>query len=152
MGAVDVNILSINYPDDVQKMVEKVAGQSFVTNVGKYAAVQMADGFAAPGGGNNIASFGAQVAMGAQMAQQMAGAMGTTPAQQQPAQATPSGAGYACTSCGFKSASPMKFCPECGKPMAPVQENPAPAGDRFCPTCRKMVAGKFCPDCGTQTV
>ena len=27
-----------------------------------------------------------------------------------------------------------------------------PAGDRFCPHCRKMVSSKFCPDCGTQTV
>jgi membrane protease subunit (stomatin/prohibitin family) len=152
MGAVDVNILSINYPEDVQKMVERVAGQSFVTNVGKYAAVQMADGFAAPGGGNDVASFGAQVAMGAQMAQQMTGAMGMgavpAPAPSQVA----GGAGYACTACGFKSASPMKFCPECGSPMAAVQQNPVSAGDRFCPSCRKMVFGKFCPDCGTQTV
>lgn len=29
---------------------------------------------------------------------------------------------------------------------------PQAAGDRFCPTCRKMVGSKFCPDCGTQTV
>jgi membrane protease subunit (stomatin/prohibitin family) len=145
MGAVDVNILSINYPDEVQKMAEKVAGQSFVGNVGKYAAVQMADGLAAPGGGNNVASFGAQMAMGAQMAQQMTSSMGGAAAPQ-----TAGSAAYACTECGFKSASPMKFCPECGKPMSAVEDKPS--GDRFCPACRKMVAGKFCSDCGGQTV
>ena len=32
------------------------------------------------------------------------------------------------------------------------QPQQQPAGDRFCPHCRKMVASKFCPDCGTQTV
>lgn len=38
----------------------------------------------------------------------------------------------------------------------PTQENPEQAtpekGDRFCPKCRKMVAGKFCSDCGAETV
>ncbi len=145
LGVADVNILSVNYPDDLQKMAEKVAGQSFVGDVGRYAAVSMADSFTQPGGSGSVAAMGAQVAMGAQMAQQMAGAMGgaVTTAPAQAAQA-----GVTCPECGNRADRPSKFCPACGKPMP----SPAAEDDRFCPKCRKMVAGGFCPDCGTQTV
>lgn len=113
LGVRDLNILSINYPAEVQAMAEKIAAQSFVGDVGKYAAVSMADSFG-KSGDSGVGSMGAQMAMGAAMAQQMMGAMGGTAA-----------------------------------PAAPAA---APAGDRFCPTCRKMVSSKFCPDCGTPTV
>lgn len=145
--AVDVNILSINYPEEVQKKAEEVAGQAFIGNVGKYAAVQMADSFGNAGGdGGGIATLGAQIAMGAQLAQQMGGAMnaGGVGAQAQ-------GAAYVCTQCGKRSTTPIKFCPECGKPVI-AESAPSASGDRFCPSCRKMVSGKFCPECGTPTV
>jgi len=153
LGAVDVNIHSINYPAEVQQMAERVAGQSFVGNVGKYAAVQMADSFDSPSGGNNIASMGAQLAMGAQMAQQMTGVMGNmqgaaTLEQQTKAPA----ANLICTGCGMTSSTPIKFCPECGKPMRVNETEETPDKEQFCPTCRKMVSGKFCPNCGTPTV
>ena len=150
LGAVDVNIHSINYPAELQQMAERIAGQSFVSNVGKYAAVQMADSFDSPGGGNNIASMGAQLAIGAQMAQQMAAALidNSKPG-------TPTGfsaVGLVCTGCGNKNEVPAKFCPECGKPMKVVEPEATPVAGQFCPACRKMVSGKFCPNCGTQTV
>lgn len=145
--SMDVNILSINYPEDVQKMAEEVAGQAFIGNVGKYAAVQMANSFANTKGDGNIAALGAQIAMGAQLAQQMGGAMnGGGVNESQRATAT-----YVCTNCGSSSTTPSKFCPQCGKPMEARDAQPV-SGDRFCPVCRKMVSGKFCPDCGTQTV
>ena len=144
--AVDVNILSINYPEEVRKMAEEVAGQAFIGNVGKYAAVQMADSFDTAGGGN-MATLGAQIAMGAQLAQQMSGAINSGESTQKP---QVSSASYVCTGCGNTSSTPMKFCPQCGNPM--TSQSAIPAGDRFCPTCRKMVSGNFCPDCGTQTV
>lgn len=80
MGVADLNILSINYPPEVQKMAEKVASQSFVQDVGKYASVSMADSFDSPNGGGNFAAMGAAMAMGQQMAQQMAGAAQSKPA------------------------------------------------------------------------
>lgn len=147
LGAVDVNIHSINYPDEVQKMAERIAGQSFIGNIGKYATVQMADSFDSPGGGNNIGSIGAQMAMGAQMAQQMAGAMNGASTQI----GTPPAANFVCTGCGSTSSTPIKFCPQCGKPMKAIGETNK-VTEQFCPNCRKMVSGKFCPDCGTQTV
>lgn len=150
MGVADLNILSINYPPEVQKMAEKVASQSFVQDVGKYASVSMADSFDSPNGGGNFAAIGAAMAMGQQMAQQMAGAAQSKPAVQQPQPSQEAGA-YVCTGCGKHYASPAKFCMECGKPVVREAQN-APQGDRFCPNCRKMVSGKFCPDCGAQTV
>lgn len=108
LGARDVNIISINYPEELQKMAEKIAGQSFVTNVGNYAAISMADGMS-KGDGAGIAGLGAQAMLGAQMAQQMQDA--------------------------FK------------KPNSQPQQ-----GENFCTKCRKMVNGKFCPECGTPTV
>ena len=119
-------------------------------DVGKYASISMADSFDSPNGGGNFAAMGAAMAMGQQMAQQMAGAAQSKPAVQQPQPSQEAGA-YVCTGCGKHYASPAKFCMECGKPVVREAQN-APQGDRFCPNCRKMVSGKFCPDCGTQTV
>ncbi|MEG1984527.1 MAG: hypothetical protein RR009_04505, partial [Oscillospiraceae bacterium] len=77
--------------------------------------VAMADGMAS--GNNQMASMAAQMAMGAQMAQQMSGAAAVPAAQ------------------GSESAASAD-----------------PAANRFCPKCRKMVSGKFCSECGTETV
>lgn len=121
LGVANLNILSINYPKEVQEMAEKVAAQSFVGDVGKYSTIAMADSFGQSGG--SAAGAAAQMGMGLQMGQQIMANMNAQPtpqAQNQPAQQAPS--------------------------------QPAPADAKFCPTCRKMVATNFCPDCGTQTV
>ncbi len=97
LGVRDVNIISINYPPEVQAMAEKVAAQSFIQDTGKYATVAMADGMAT--GNNAVGSMAAQMAMGAQMAQQMTGAMNGG-AQAAPAQADPAA---------------DRFCPTCRK-------------------------------------
>ena len=145
LGVADVNILAFNYPPEVQKMAEKVAAQSFVTDMGKYTSVSMADSMSTPGSAGSAAASGMGMAMGMQMAAQMMGQMGQ---MTQPQAAQPQQAACVCASCGYASPTQVKFCPQCGKPMG----QPQPAGDRFCPNCRKMVAGKFCPDCGTPTV
>jgi membrane protease subunit (stomatin/prohibitin family) len=126
LGVAGVNILSINYPKEVQAMAEKMAAQSFIGDVNKYATVAMADSFGNQGGGG-MGAAAAQMGMGLQMGQQMVAGMqqAMQPPQlmQQPVQQ---------------------------QPAAPAQ--PQAAGDKFCPTCRKMVATNFCPDCGAQTV
>lgn len=108
LGVRDVNIISINYPEEVQKMAEKVAGQSFVTNLGKYTTIGMADSMS-KGEGGNVASLGAQAMLGAQLAKQMSESLNEGSTKEQ-------------------------------KP------------EFFCPSCRKMVSGKFCSDCGAKTV
>ena len=117
MRAVDFIIADVNYPEEVQRVAEQAAATSFVGDVGKFAAVQMARSFNNPnGGGADIASAGAQMGMGLAMAQQMMN--GQTAPQAWPQQ----------------------------------QAQPQPAADRFCPKCRKMVSGKFCSECGTETI
>ncbi len=139
LGVEDVNIIGINYPPEVQAMAEKVAAQSFVRDTGKYAAVNMADGMSKPGG-SNVAAVGAQIAVGAEMARQMAGSLS--------GQKKASGGAYVCTGCGKPFDEPCNFCSECGKQVVKREQ----AGGQFCPKCRKMVEGNFCPDCGTKTV
>ncbi len=143
LGVEDVNILSINYPPEIQKMAEKVAAQSFVQDTGKYAAINMADGMSKPGGAN-VAAIGAQIAVGAEMARQMANSFSQGGAEKAPAR----GGAYVCTGCGKRYSQPCNFCQDCGKQVVPCQRQ----GDRFCPQCRKMVEGNFCPHCGTKTV
>ena len=67
LGVRDVNIMSINYPPEVQQMAEKVAAQSFITDTNKYVTVAAAEGMEKGGG---VAGLGAEVAIGAQSAQQ----------------------------------------------------------------------------------
>ena len=126
LGVRSLNIISINYPAEVQQMAEKVAAQSFIGDVNKFTAVAMADSFGNEGGGGAGAQA-MQMAMGMQMAQQMAQPM------QQPQQMI----------------QPMQQPQQMAQP---VQQAPAAQGDRFCPNCRKMFASNFCPECGTQTV
>ena len=65
------NIQSFNYPEEVQKMVNKVAGQGMVGDVGKYQQVSMADSMANGNAGGSAAADMAGMMMGMQMGQQM---------------------------------------------------------------------------------
>ena len=105
-------------------MAEKVAAQSFVTDMGKYTSVSMADSMSTPGSAGSAAASGMGMAMGMQMAAQMMGQMGQ---MTQPQAAQPQQAACVCASCGYASPTQVKFCPQCGKPMG----QPQPAGDRF---------------------
>ena len=102
------NVQSFNYPEDIQKMVNKVAGQSMVGDVGRYQQINMADSFA--NGQNSGSSTASDMAgmmvgmqMGAQMANQMMGQQG-----------------------GVAAAPGAKFCPQCGTPTN---------GAKFCSNC-----------------
>ncbi len=102
------NVQSFNYPEDIQKMVNKVAGQSMVGDVGRYQQINMADSFV--NGQNSGSSTASDMAgmmvgmqMGAQMANQMMGQQG-----------------------GAAAAPGAKFCPQCGTPTN---------GAKFCSNC-----------------
>ncbi len=112
LGVADLNILSINYPKEIQDMADKVASHAFVTNTGKYAAISMADSFDNPNAGGNPAAAAAQMGMGLQMGQQMMNAMNQNQqAQQTPAQQTPKD-GRFCPKCRIMVGT--NFCPNCG--------------------------------------
>jgi len=168
LGVTNLNIQSINYPKELQAMAEKVAAQSFVGDVGKYAAISMADSFGQEGGGG-VGGAAAQMGMGLQMGQQIMAGMQQQPAQQpapqqQAQQPAPDATGWACP-CGH-SGNTGKFCAECGKPQ-PVDEGwtcacgavnkgkfcaecgkPQPADEGWTCVCGAVNKGKFCAECG----
>lgn len=103
LGVRDLNILSINYSNEVHDMVDKVASKSFVKNVSKYASVSMADSFNFKSAGNNMASMMAEM----KMAQQMMDSFTISSSQH----TTQEGNRF-CTKCRKMVSS--KFCPDCG--------------------------------------
>ena len=105
LGVRDVNIISVSYPPEVEKMAEKVAAQSFITDTNKYVTVAAADGMEKGGG---VAGLGAEVAIGAQIAQQLG-----QQNQQQAAPAPNDGLeDRFCTKC--RKMVRGNFCPYCG--------------------------------------
>ena len=115
------SIQSFNYPEEIQKMVNKVAGQSMVGDVGHYQQVSMVDGMSSgnmSGGGvaSDMAGMMMGMQMGMQMANQMTGQNGGT-------QTTGQNMG---TQQAGQNVGAPKFCPECGSPTN---------GAKFCGNC-----------------
>jgi membrane protease subunit (stomatin/prohibitin family) len=110
LGVRDFNIISINYPESIQKRAEEVASQAFVGDVGRYATIKMADNIG-KGGGSDIASMAAQFAMGANLAQNITNSMNQNQAQPSQQTQTPQGDRF-CPKCRKMVSS--KFCPDCG--------------------------------------
>lgn len=120
-------INSVSYPEEVQKMVTKVAGQSMIGDVGKYQQVAMADAISNGSGGGSMAADMAGMSVGMMMGQQMAQNMGF---QNQNNQA-PQG----------------QFNQPAGQQAAPA----AGDGPKFCPNCGTKTDGaRFCSNCGTK--
>jgi membrane protease subunit (stomatin/prohibitin family) len=128
------------------KYVQNVAG-----NYQNYAAGQAmigaGQGMANFGPGEGMAGAGIQMAMGVNMANQMAGAMAQPQSQAQAPQPqpqfSPGGATVSCAKCGTKQPG-GKFCAECGTALAQAK--------KFCTGCgQELMAGmKFCANCGTS--
>ena len=148
MTATTFKVTNFSYPENIQKMIEKTASFDMVSDVDHFQKMSMIESLNQPGGGNSMVNMGAQMAMGAQMMQQMSGTFqnpaqtGAPVQQQSPAAGT-------CQKCGAALAPGAKFCANCGTPVAA----PAPvsgAGFKFCSECGAKVDAhaKFCPECG----
>ena len=127
------------------KYVQNLAG-----NYQNYAAGQAmigaGQGMATHGvGEGGMAGAGMQMAVGVNMANQMAGAMQPPQAAAPPPQPqfSPGGATVTCAKCNTKQPG-GKFCQECGNALAQAK--------KFCTGCgTEMVPGqKFCANCGTS--
>lgn len=122
-------IMSFNYPEEIQAMITKNASQSMIGDLNRYQQVSMTDGIASGkvrGGGT--ASDMAGMMMGMNMAGQMMKNMneamqGSQPGQnqqpqynQQPQQNNNTTKPNFCPNCGQKTGE-ANFCPNCGQKL-----------------------------------
>ena len=165
------SINNFNYPEEIQKAINKNAAQAMVGDVGKYTQLSMVDAMADGklSGGNSTMGNMAEMMMGAQMAGQMMGNMGMGMSQPmggypQQGYGQPMGGypqqGYGQPMGGYPQqgyGQPMGGYPQQGYQQAPqggyqqapqggyqqAQGQPAQGAPAEAP--------KFCPECGTQT-
>lgn len=112
----NLQVMSFNYPSEIQDMINKNAAQSMVGDIGRYQQVSMTDAMASGNlSGGSTAGDMAGMMMGMQMAGQMVNQMnmGTQQAQSNtPGTCAPN----FCPDCGQKT-SGSKFCPNCGRKL-----------------------------------
>ncbi|HUI38488.1 MAG TPA: SPFH domain-containing protein [Thermoplasmata archaeon] len=135
--------LSINLPDDVQKAVNTRSTMSVLgVNYMQYQAGQALTTAAANPSGGAGAMTGAGVGLGAGlgMGYGMAGTM----------QGVYAPSGTPCPKCSALVPPGVRFCPSCGNPIG--GGGPAPTGPP-CPKCGSPTnpGAKFCPNCGAST-
>ncbi len=139
----DFVISSFNYPEQVQKMIEKTASYDMVGDVNKYQNIGMIDAMTSGKGntGGSAMTEGMGMMAGMKMAQQMFNTMNDN-SSTQPVQNTVN-TSKTCPKCGAAVSANAKFCAECGGKLEET-------GMKFCSECgAKVEAGaKFCPSCG----
>lgn len=117
------NIMSFNYPKEIQDMITKSASHGMIGDMNRYKDVSMTDAIASgKSEGGNTATDMAGMMMGMNMAQEMMkGRNQNQPSNEQPRQnheGNQSGAiPNFCPNCGNKTAG-MNFCGNCGHKLA----------------------------------
>lgn len=115
MKVTGFQVMSFNYPKEIQDMINKSASHGMVGDVGKYQQISVADAMG-KSGGSNTASDMAGMMMGMNIAKEM------MDGQKEQKESSSSTGGGAETGDG----QAPKFCPNCG------QKN---EGSKFCPNC-----------------
>lgn len=166
LDASQFTIDSFSYPEEIQKMIIKVASQGMIGDVGRYQQVNMGDavvgsiesgkilggGGSGSSGGNGGGNGGVAgdmmnmqmgMMMGQQVGQQMVNSMrqmqGQQPMQggQQPVQGQ----------------QPVPVQQPMQEEQQPVQSAVAGQGPKFCPECGAKTTGtKFCAECGNKLI
>ncbi|MDU6263614.1 MAG: SPFH domain-containing protein [Anaerocolumna aminovalerica] len=116
------NIMSFNYPEEIQEMINKNASHSMIGDMNRYQQASMIDGISSGkvrGGG--VASDMAGMMMGMNMANQMMQNMNNNTANPNSGNfnpGTPSGTAKPnfCPNCGQKTGE-ANFCPNCGQKL-----------------------------------
>ncbi|BCK01376.1 SPFH domain-containing protein [Anaerocolumna chitinilytica] len=124
LSVTGFQIMSFNYPEEIQAMINKNASYGMVGDLNRYQQVAMTDGLFGNNahGGGSAASDMAGMMMGANMANQMLNRMNN------------SGNGQ-----GFQT-----------NPGANPTANPG-TKPNFCPNCgQKTTDANFCPNCGQK--
>nr|WP_308743382.1 SPFH domain-containing protein [uncultured Anaerocolumna sp.] len=116
------NIMSFNYPEEIQEMINKNASHSMIGDMNRYQQASMIDGISSGkvrGGG--VASDMAGMMMGMNMANQMMQNMNNNTANPNSGNfnpGTPAGTAKPnfCPNCGQKTGE-ANFCPNCGQKL-----------------------------------
>lgn len=115
IAITDFSIQNVNYPENIQRMIEKAASQSMVGDMNRYQTMAMTDAMTnGRGVGNssvNMANTMAGMQMGMMMGQQMVNQMNNQANNQSNTQggAVPN----FCPNCGTKT-NGTNFCANCG--------------------------------------
>ncbi|KPU42410.1 double zinc ribbon [Oxobacter pfennigii] len=159
---------NISLPEEVEKVLDKRTSMGVIGNMQQYAQYQAAEAIkdAANNPGGGIAGAGVGLGAGAALGNMMGEAFKTMNQLQQPMTMEDR-----CPGCNSRVPAGYKFCPQCGKPMAPPSEkcikcgSEIDQGTKFCPECgtsqaadlvckgcgNKLKPGsKFCPECGNK--
>ncbi|MGG3309635.1 SPFH domain-containing protein [Paenibacillus lautus] len=131
-------VMSFNYPKEIQDMITKTASHEMIGNLQKYQQVSMTDGIASgkvQGGG--AASDMAGMMMGMNMANEMMKNMNQNQNQNQ----------------NQNNSNQSQQPPAAKEPSAPAAASPSEGSKKpnFCPNCgAKNEGANFCPNCGQK--
>lgn len=144
MEITGFQVMSFNYPEEVQDMINKTASQSVIGDLGRYQQVTLTDGMASGSmNGGGVASDMMGMMMGMNVAGQMMKNMNG--AMQQMGEMGMQGAA---------GTPDMQNAPSAGAPGTPDVQGASSASDtkpNFCPNCgQKTGEGNFCPNCGQK--
>lgn len=141
LTVTDFSISSFNYPEQVQKMVEKTASYDMVGDIDRYQKVGMMDAMT---NGNGNAGSAAGSAMGAGMGM-AAGMNMANQMMNNTSKTTKSNLNGVCPKCSAEINKTAKFCPECGQKLETT---------KFCSECGAKMGTdvKFCPECGAKSI
>lgn len=151
LTVTNLNIENFNYPESVQKMVDKNAAYGMVGNVGHYQNVAMAE--AMEKNPSNMVTNMAQAGMGIQMGMNMMNEMNKSMNSNNKESQVELGENKVkCSSCEAIIDKDSKFCNQCGAKGAAKSEVKEKV--KFCSECgAKLQEGvKFCSECGTKVI
>ena len=136
-------INAVSYPEEIQEMINKVAGQSMVGDMNRYQQMAVLDSMTkGQGQGGQMAADMASMQMGMMMGQQIVNQMTQT---QQGGSAAAAGDQPGAGSFGAGNGTgTVQFPGE--TPDGTQRSRP-----NFCPNCGQKVSGaNFCPNCGQK--
>lgn len=150
LTVVSVTIENFNYPEAIQKMIEKNASYSMVGDVGHYQNVAMVEAME-KNPSSSMANM-AQAGMGMQMGMEMMKKVKENFAEGNKTNEsnTNSSAEAKCYNCNEPVKKDAKFCTNCGTKDPALK---SAAGDfMFCSECGAKIprGSKFCSECGNK--
>lgn len=139
-----VTIENFNYPEQVQKMIDKNAAYGMVGNIGHYQNVAMVESMEKNPGSSmgNMAQAGIGIQMGMEMAKEMKSNIENSKSNVSNSSI--------CPNCHSNIDSNAKFCPNCGEKVVKAEEQNSKK--KFCQECGAKQDGnsKFCSECGNK--